>query len=256
MDVSIIIINYNTFDLTLNCVKSIHDHTESLEYEVIVVDNDSKDRPIDDLLSFYPGIRLVKNSKNLGFSAANNVGLSVSKGRYILLLNSDTQLCNNAIYSAIQKIEKKSQLAVSTVKVVYPDNRLQHVCGKFPSILGNLLLLFRMDKFLSKKQKENMFLGNYFDHQRARTVDWVWGTFFLIKRSVIDASFPAGKLHDNFFMYVEDIQWCYHVKKSGYEIIYDPEGKIIHYMGGSDASGQSLQAKYFKTILPNLYEFL
>ncbi len=258
---SIIIINYNTFALSCACIASIYTHTKDVEYEIILVDNASKECNPDAFLEKFPEITLIKSPKNLGFAGGNNLGLERAKGEYILLLNSDTELTENSIKICLDKFQNNTQnntnLGVISCGLLYPNNAIQHCTGKFPTVFVELVELFRVQKFVSKTQKENLLLGAFFDHKSEKIVDWVWGTFFLTKRDIIN-KLPQKKLPDDFFMYFEDVQWCYKIRKLGYEVFYTPQTKIIHHLSASSTqefSSADILVK-FKKILPNETAFL
>lgn len=259
--ISIIIINYNTFALSCACITSIYTHTKDVEYEIILVDNASKECNAELFLEKFPQIILIKSPENVGFAGGNNLGLEMAKGEYILLLNSDTELTENSIKICSEKLKKDNNLGVISCGLLYPNdaqrNAIQHCTGKFPTIFVELIELFRIQKFVSKTQKENLLLGAFFDHKSEKIVDWVWGTFFLTKRDIIN-KLPQKKLPDDFFMYFEDVQWCYKIRQLGYEILYTPQTKIIHHLSASSTqefSSADILVK-FKKILPNETAFL
>lgn len=255
-DVSVIIINYNTFELTTQCIRSVIAQTFDVSYEVILVDNASDEIPADKFLEIFPTIRLVKNPENEGFARGNNRGLEVAKGDYLLLLNSDTILKNNAIKIGYDKLKGSHDIGALSCKLLYPDERVQPVAGRFPDVKRELKDLLRLTKRLSQDQRADFYLGTEFDYQREREVDWIWGTFFFFPRKALSA-FDGGKLPADYFMYMEDVLWCYRLKEAGYRIVYHPDGEVYHLIAGSSAQkGQDAFARYSKTILPNEYQFI
>jgi GT2 family glycosyltransferase len=239
VDVSVIIVHYNTPDLTRQCIESIIEKTEGIDYEIIVVDNASTVHDAAELGEAFPAIRLIKSGQNLGFAGGNNLGIKFAKGKYILLLNSDTVLINNAIALSFRYMEGHRKAGVVSAQLLYPDGRVQSVCQRFPSITYSLVELFRIQKFLSKEQRGKLLLGSFFDHQSSAKADWVWGTFFMFPRHLLE-SLPGKRLDDRYFMYAEDMQWCLDIRKLGYEIHYFPDAKVYHYMGGSSANRSTL----------------
>lgn len=255
MDVSIIIINYNTLKLTQECIQSIKKTTFDLKYEIIVVDNNSKD-DVFSLIKLFEDIIIIKNEKNVGFAAGNNVGIGSAKGKCILLLNSDTLILNNAIKIGYERLLQDKCIGALTVKTWFPNKVPQVVVQKFPSISNNLIVLFRIDKLLSKKWKEDLFLDVYFDHKQEKLVDWIFGSFFMFRKEIVINEFPESKLQERFFMYAEDLQWCYYFKKLGYKILFNPEGEILHYGGASDQTRKNNSQKYFDIMLPNEFSLV
>lgn len=239
IDVSIIIVHFNTPLLTQNCLRSIFALIRDVRFEVIVVDNASTVHDAQALASIFPAIKLIKSERNLGFAGGNNLGISNSTGNYILLLNSDTVLLNNAIKLAYDYLVQNSSVGVVSAQLQYPDGKIQSVCQRFPSIKYSLIELLRLQKFLTRKERGAVLLGSFFDHKRTMVVDWVWGTFFMFPRQILN-ELPAKKLDDRYFMYAEDMQWCFDIKKLGYEIHYYPAAKVMHHMGGSSGNKSSL----------------
>ena len=263
MDVSVIIINYNTYQLTTDCIKSVMEKTSGLAFEIILVDNASTETDPQFFADLFPEITLVKSPKNLGFAGGNNLGISHSTGEYILLLNSDTELVNNAIYLSWMRIKQDASIGALSSKLLYPDGRMQHVASKFMTLGHEVREIFRLNSRQSLEKQVDIYLGDRFNHTEEKFVDWVWGTFFLFPRTLLsrfkevlpDQSEP--KLPDHFFMYVEDMQWCFYIQKLGYRILYYPEAEVIHHIGGSKKKAQNPDPQAgLKKILPNQYKFM
>jgi len=247
MQLSIIIINYNTFSLTCKCIASLYEFTKNLDFEIILVDNASTECDAELFKTQFPKIVLIKSPENLGFAKGNNLGLQHAKGEYILLLNSDIELIENSISVCLEKMQNNSQIGVVSPQLIYPDGTIQHIAGRFPSIGYELIELFRLHKIFGSKS----LLGFYFDYQTETYADWVWGAFFLTKKEIIE-KMPQKKLPDDFFMYFEDVQWCYFIKQLGYKILYTPETKAIHYVSASSkANGEAINLQKIKQSLQN-----
>lgn len=254
MDVSIIIINYNTFDITSECIRSVYKKTKGLNFEIIVVDNGSVECNPIRFEEDFPQIILVKSVTNLGFARGNNLGIQYAKGKVILLLNSDTKLLNNAVLIGYNRIFQSEKIGALTGKLLYSDGRVQFNAGRFPSIKLIVVEIFRLFYFMPPSTREKVLLGGYFTYNKEIYPDWVWATFLLIKRSVIN-DFPNGRLPEDFFMYEEDKQWCYYMRRNGFEILFSPEPHILHY--GSGSSKQSNTAVAIQsTIIDNEYIFI
>ena len=129
-----------------------------------------------------------------------------------------------------------------TGKLIYPDGRTQYQCGRFPSISLQLIELFRLQKLLSKEQRGSLLLGGFFNHERPVSPDWIWGTFFMFKKNILDY-FPDKKLTETYFMYQEDLEWCFYVKKAGFKIYYDPAIKVIHHFSSSSRTQELVTRK-------------
>jgi GT2 family glycosyltransferase len=235
MDVSVIIINYNTRALTLACLSSIFRYTSGLKWEVIVVDNASTECDPDVFKEYYPDICLVRNEINAGFARGNNLGLRLATGKYILLLNSDIELKDNALLKAFQFMEAHTRAGVCTIRLIFPDGRHQSVAQRFPSVRYKLAELLRFQKLLGRKRGGRLLLGAFFDFQSTIRADWVWGAFFMFRRRMLEP-LPGGQLNDEYFMYGEDMQWCYDFRKKGWKVWYLASTEAIHYMGGSSGN--------------------
>lgn len=242
IEVSIIIINFNTFQLTCNCLTSVIEKTREVNYEIIVVDNASIECDPSRFKDLFPEIHLIKSDVNLGFSKGNNLGIRHAKGDYILLLNSDTVLVNNAVKVACERIKSDSGIGVLTAKLVSENGSIQHSVHRFPSIKLELLELFRLPFFMKKRFKQTYFLSEFADYDHEIIGDWVWGTFFLFPRQIL-TKLENGRLSENFFMYYEDLEWCYHIKKIGYRVLYCPNAVVIHYTSSSTKTSEQLKIK-------------
>lgn len=249
LDISVVIVNYNTFTLTCQCIESIIQKTQNISYEIILVDNASAECDADLFKQKFPQITLIKSPENGGFAKGNNLGIARAKGEYILLLNSDTELINNALYESVMVMRVNPKVGVMSGKLLYPDGRVQGVAGRLPSLKMELQELFRLNKSLTPAQRATYYLGNEFDYQTEIKAGWVWGAFFVFPANILQ-KFPQNKLQDDFFMYGEDLQWCWYIKNLGYEILYSPKPVAYHYISAS--SKVTEEEKALKKSLPNL----
>ena len=229
---SIIIVNYNTYHLTKQTITSVLTQNNHLSYEIILVDNGSTDGSIEALEEDFRDdehIHMIKNIANLGFSKANNMGIKRSRGEYILLLNSDTEVKGDCISLCLKQMEENAHLGALGCKVVLPSGKLDHACKRgFPTPKASLYYFLKLHKYNPKKfgQYDALHLGE----DEVGEVDSLTGAFMLMPRRVLD---EVGFLDEDFFMYGEDIDLCYRIKEAGYGILYYPEAQIIHYKGGS-----------------------
>jgi len=244
MDVSIIIVNYNTKDLTINCLRSIFRHTSGISYEVIVVDNSSIDGSQKSIKKLFPQVILIENKENMGFGKANNLAAKRANGKYLFFLNSDTILLNNAIYMLFNFNEKKStELKIGVSGGILLDNnkRMTLSFGPFPTMIGtlkSLVLVFfkpRLNKMTFKEVK--FFKANNF-----MEVDYITGADMFINRSLF---IESGGFDPIFFMYFEETDLQFRLKKLGYNnyLIFGPQ--IIHI---GDGSSNKIKANNLKRI--------
>lgn len=240
--VSFVIINYNTLQLTSDCIESIIEKTRGVTYEVIVVDNASSEQGVESLVGKFSGrisITLCKRASNLGFAKGNNFGIQVATGNFILLLNSDTVLKNDVASILVNFVDRNKRVAAVTSRLFFPDGTVQHNCQRFPSIRYTLAELLRIQKLLPKRFRGQLLFGGFFDYDTQAFPDWVWGTCFLFKKELL-SQLPGKKLADDIFMYGEDIQWCLEFRKLGYEIGFEPAAEIVHLMGKSGGQKSEL----------------
>lgn len=242
MTLSIVIVNYNTFQLTSQCIASIEEKCIDLDYEIVLVDNASTECNPNDFLIKFPKIKLVVNPENSGFSKGNNLGIKEAKGTYILLLNSDTELINNAPKICLDFLISKENKGVITCQLIYPNGIIQHNTRRFRTIGWEIMEILPFYKFFSKKKSEEMMLHHYFDHQRFVEPDWIWGTFMLFKKDILELM-PNNRLNDDFFMYCEDVLWCWEFKNLGHPSYYLPEAKVMHIHKGSSSEEKKIKVR-------------
>ncbi len=237
---SIIIVNYRTYELTSQAIHSVLRQKVKFKYEIILVDNASGDGS-DEILKFefdkqiQEGvIKFVPSSENGGFAKGNNLGLRHARGKYILLLNSDTKLAPHALELCVRAMERYEQkkgkpMGALGCKVILKNGQLDHACKRgFPTPKASLHYMLGMDKVNPEKYGSYRALNK--DENEIAEVDCITGAFMMVPRAVIK---KVGPLDEDYFMYGEDIDWCYRIKQAGYQIIYYPRAKVMHFKGGS-----------------------
>ncbi len=230
-ELSIIIVNFNTRILLRDCLLSIVENTQNVNYEVVVVDNASSDGSREMIENEFRWVRFLRNKKNVGFSKANNQGIQIALGENILLLNSDTLILGNCLFQVLSFMKSRADAGIVGCKVLNHDKTLQLSCYHFPNLLTEVV-------FFTKGVIKNIWdpvtwykYMRYWDHKKIKEVDCVSGCFFLVKRSVFDT---IGLLDENSFMYYEDSEFCKRLRtKTDYKIYYYPYAEIIHLQGAS-----------------------
>lgn len=231
MDLSIIIVSYNTKILLRQCIDSIRLFSYGFSYEIIIVDNSSQDGSAEMIRSEYPDISLISNIGNMGFAKANNQGIKIAKGNNILLLNSDTILLNNCLKEILSFVNKRHDVGVVGCKVLNNDKTLQYSSYHRPNLLTEVM--FYTKEIINGFWDPINYYRNmkYWNHDTIKIVDTISGCFLWIRKEVFDG---VGLLDENFFMYYEDAEFCRRVKsKSKYAICYYPKAGIIHLGGMS-----------------------
>lgn len=235
MDVSIIVVAWNVQQLLEDCLKSVFEQTSGIDFEVIYVDNASEDNSVEMVKEKFPKVTIIENDENMGFIIANNQGIEVSKGQYVLLLNSDTIVLDNAIAKTVQFANQHTDAAVIGCKVLNPDMTLQRNCFMYPSALN----MFLTSTYLYKIFPKNRFFGRehmtWWNFNEIREVETVCGCYSLVRKEAID---QVGMMDDTYFVYGDDPDWCYRFKEAGWKILFTPEPNIIHY-GGLTTSQKS-----------------
>jgi len=253
--VSVIIINYNTFQLTCDCIRSVQAATKDVDYEIILVDNASTTGDPAEFLSYFPEIKLVKSPVNGGFSNGNNLGIEHASGDIILLLNSDTILKENSIATAANFLAKNgNDIGVLTVHLTYTDDVYQHNARAFRSIRNEVLDLFRPALMLIPYRKRaTLMLNQYFKGDFDTYCDWVSGAFFMFRKELLE-TLPGKKLDERFFMYGEDQLWCYQFSQHGYRCYFLSGTKVVHIANASTEPGKQL--KLLKTMISQELEIM
>ncbi|MBW8015852.1 MAG: glycosyltransferase family 2 protein [Planctomycetes bacterium] len=236
MDVSVIIVNWNTRQLLFDCLKSLKDTTNNIIYEVIIVDNNSSDDSVEMVAEHFPDANLIVNDKNLGFAAANNQGIEISQGRYVLLLNSDTVLYEGAIEKNVVYADENPDAAVFGCRVMNSLDDVDMTCFCFPTLRS----LFFSITGLEHAFKMNRLFGGermrWWPRDTFRKIDVVTGVYMFTRKRAID---EVGMMDDSFFFYYEETDWCYRFAKAGWKRLFNPEAVILHVGGGGQSSSNA-----------------
>jgi len=250
LHLTVSIVNYNTRDLLKDCLNSVYENIRGIKFEVIVVDNNSTDDSLEMIKKEFPWVTLIENGGNVGFAKANNQALNRGKGRFFLLLNSDTVLLPNSVNKMVNFMDTHPKVGAVGCRLVFPDGAPQLHIGKFlnlPSALWMVFLGFLNVKVLVRSPKWRKFIAKYFgsiigktinlylnhylrDDKGVQELDEVNGACLLTRRETIE---DIGPLDENLFMYAEDTDWCFRMRQKGWKIYLLPEVKVVHYVGQS-----------------------
>lgn len=235
VDVSIVIVNWNAKQYLRDCLRSIYDQTRARTFEIIVVDNDSKDGSADMLREEFPGVHAIINRKNHGFAGGNNQGLKVARGRHALLLNPDTVILDGAIDTCIEYADSLGGQKIGIVGCqVWEDlQTIQRTCFQFPSPLNVLLNTLGLTARFPKSRFFGRADMGWWDRRDERDVDVVSGMFMLVRRDAIE---QVGLMDDSYFMYAEEADWCYRFWKAGWKCVFTPRARILHLEGGGKST--------------------
>ncbi len=253
IDVSICIVNWNTKELLQKCIKSINEKTHGLTYEIIIVDNNSSDDSVLMLKRDHPECLLIESKKNLGFAKGNNEAAKKASGKYILYLNPDTELRTNAIYGMFLFLEKNADFGAVGCTLVTSDEQIQFTCARaFPTPFNQFSFLAMLNRLFPRSRYFSASDMNYWDHADSREIECLSGACMLARKHIIDTQ---NGFDENIFMYAEDVDLCYRIRKEGWKIYYLAAESIFHHEG---ASSKKKQNKYFSALMQrdsNYYYF-
>jgi GT2 family glycosyltransferase len=234
LDLSIIIVSFNVASFLQKCLTSIFQSIGSLRAEVIVVDNASSDDSVAMLRSEFPQVQVIANTTNWGFAVANDQAIQVSKGMFILLLNPDTIVQDDALSILVNLMRSDRRIGIAGPKLLNPDGSLQPSCLSFPNPLDISILSFASYRLVPRSALIIPAFLYAWDHaQRIRVPGFVIGAAMMIRREVFER---VGVLDPGFFVYSEEKDLCYRAARSGYQIVFEPSAHIVHYGGQSSAT--------------------
>jgi GT2 family glycosyltransferase len=233
--ISVIIVSYNTRDILRQCLEALFTHTSGVEFEVLVVDNDSRDGSPAMVRQEFPQVTLVANDVNLGFAAANNQAFAMARGEFILLLNPDAFVTEGAIAKGLEFMRQTPRCGICGGRIVDQDGRVRPSARRFPNALAKFFALSGLSSRYPDSPLFNRRDFGGFAHDRVREVDWVPGTFTLLRRKMLD---EIGFFDERFFMYYEETDLCLRAKKAAWQVFFIPDAEVEHIGGASSQTRQ------------------
>ena len=230
MDLSIIVLNWNTVDETRDCLQSIAKFAPDCEFEVIVADNASEDGSREMVQSEFPNVTLVAHPINLGFCAGNNRAVPNTAGRFVLFLNSDTVMTQGALDNLIKFADAHPEAGIIGPKLLNQDGSLQFSCRRYPDLGAGFFRNTPLGRLFPGNRYTKDYLMSDWDHANIRSVDWVSGAAMLIARDLLTVT---GGFDEEFYMYCEDVDLCFRVHALGRDVLYLPDSVIYHIIGRS-----------------------
>ena len=260
-DISISIVSWNTKGVLKNCLASIYSTARDISFEIIVVDNNSSDGSVEMVREEFPGIILISNTENLGFAKANNQAYEKASGRYFLILNSDTIVKPEALETMVRFMDSHPEAAALGPRLIYEDGSLQPSCRAFPDLLTAFFQMSYLEKIFPKNKFIGKYLMGYWNHDDLREVDQPMGACLMFRKKALE---EVGILDEQFFMYFEEVDLCFRIKKSGWKIYFIPDAQVIHLENkSSDMVWDKAHiyffesmVKYFRKNLGNLKTFI
>lgn len=254
MIISVIIVSWNVRELLKKCLDSVFAHTTptppqgggDLWFEVILIDNASSDGTVTMVRQEFAQVTLIANDNNRGFAAANNQGVRQAKGRYVLLLNPDTEFIEDTLTKVAAKMESDPSIGVLGCQLLNPDGTIQPSVRRFPTVWSQLVILTKLHHIWPSPLDKYLMKG--FDYGHEQGADQVMGAFFCVRREVFD---KIGLLDEGYFIWFEEVDFCRRAKKAGYKIVYWPGTRVIHH--GAQSFKQQMTIKkqwwFFKSAL-------
>ena len=225
MDLSVIIVNFNTAPILKECLYSLAETRGDVYLEILVVDNNSRDSSVEMVEKNFPQVKLIANTENIGFARGVNQALDLAKGRYFLLLNPDAIVLPGVLRGMIDFMDQNEEVALSGVQLVNPDGTKQNSIANFPTLAEALFNKSLLRILFSKK-----YPSKYQEYNSPIEVDSVIGACVIVRPEAVTA---VGKLDPEYFIFLEETDWCYQIKKKGWKIYHLPQFKVVHKQGQS-----------------------
>jgi GT2 family glycosyltransferase len=241
MDISICIVTWNVSALLRDCLNSIYKNTDGLTYEVIVVDNDSKDDSVEMVKREFPQVKLIENKTNAGFTRANNQAIKVAKGKMIMILNPDTEIIGNTMRQMMDFMDVHPECGVLGPKLLNTDGTLQRSCKTFPTLEVMLYNALFLDSLFPRSKVFGKHFMTWWDFDNIMEVEQPMGSALLIRREVLDS---VGLFDEKIYFWFDEVDLLYRIKHSGWKIYFTPFAQIKHHLSKSFK-----QWKSFKQIM-------
>lgn len=235
MDLSIIIVSWNVRELLRRCLASVEASLQGrpdLEGEVFVVDNASADASVQMVAAEFPQVHLVANAENRGFAAANNQAMAASRGRYLLLLNPDTEVVGGALGTMVDYLETNPEVGVVGPKLLNADGSLQSSRRRFPTMATALVESTILQRYFPRAGLLRRYYCLDQDDDEVQDVDWLVGACLMVRRRAME---QVGPMDDQFFLYSEELDWCRRIRGAGWRVAYLPKARVVHHYGQSSA---------------------
>jgi GT2 family glycosyltransferase len=243
VDLSVVIVNYNAGAFLLRCLESIVRQAFSARWEVIVVDNASTDGSLDRARERYPFIQALAQADNLGFSRGVNAGFAVASGRYVLVLNPDTELAPDVFKQMVEFMDTHPGAGLAGGRVLNPDGTLQAACRRnIPTPASALAYFTGLALLLPRRFGGPEYKIRRLDPDTPATVEAISGSFMMVRRVALE---DVGLLDEQFFMYGEDLDYCQRMGRAGWSVYYNPAAVLVHHLGVSTAANPGRAAREF-----------
>jgi GT2 family glycosyltransferase len=239
---SVIVVTYNCRELVRVCLESLNEERERVPMEVIVVDSGSSDGTVPAIRDQFAWVQAVASPNNLGFARANNRGLEFATGDYVLFLNPDTVVPPGALAASLDALSSRPEVGMLGCKLVRPDGSLDHACKRgFPTPLSSLYHFVGLTRVRPRSPCFARYTAGHVDSDETATVDAVNGAFMLVRREALEA---VGPMDEDYWLWMEDLDWCYRFWQRGWPILYWPGATVVHVKGGSSGGRRAWHSEY------------
>ena len=241
LDLSIVIVNWNTQHVIIECLESVYARLGELQAEVILIDNASTDNSVKEISTKFPQVRLIANDTNRGFAGANNQGMEIATGRFLLLLNPDTVVLDDAFAKSIDYLNENPDVGVVGCQVMENAETIQRTCFRYPSIINTLMWVSGALAWKPLSRIAGRAAYGPWDRRSQREVEVVSGMFMLVRREALE---EVGFMDEEYFVFAEEADWCYRFRAAGWRCVFAPVGRILHVDGGSMSTNQASVRMY------------
>lgn len=243
-DISFIIVSWNVRELLKRALQAMLDDTRAERIEIIVVDNASRDGTVEMLRENFPNARVIANAENVGFTRGNNQALQIAQGRYLFLVNPDTEIQRGAARALIEFMDASANARVGIVgpQLVYPDGAIQSSRRRFPKFSTALFESTKLEQWFPRNRLITDYRLLNTDNYQTQDVDWVVGAALFARRAVYE---QIGGLDERFFMYSEELDWCKRTKDAGWRVVYFPNARVLHHEAKSSDQVRAQRDIYF-----------
>lgn len=238
--VSIVVVNYRTENFLPACLESLRKSTSSRELEVVLVDNSRGGGAREIFERHFPEGKLIENAKNLGYSRAVNQGIEASDSEFVFILNPDTVLEENSLDKLLELMREHPEAGIAAPQLLNPDGTVQMSCRRFYTLKTIILRRTFLGKLFKNSPAVKSHLMLDWDHNSTRDVDWVMGAAMLVRRAAIA---EVGAMDERFFLYFEDVDWCYRMRVAGWKVFYHPSSRLVHHYRRQSAEARFGKAK-------------
>lgn len=248
MQLSIVIVNWNTTSFLNDLIESIHNYAPQFEFEIIVVDNASSDFNSEEFINKFPAVKLIANNDNKGYAAGNNQAIKICCGEYILLLNPDTQVTDHAIETLVNFMESHKDASAAGCKLVRPNGTIDCSLRSFPYPSAIAWEFIGLSKLFPQSKIFGRYRMTYFDYNIESEIDQPMGSCLIISRKALE---DIGLFDEDFPIFFNEVDWLYRAKYNGYKVYYTPQATVIHYGASStkQVDKKKMQAESYNSLI-------